>query len=125
MSKCLVFKNRRLQYNVDSSGIWVFHNIDLSYLCLTNFVGLEIPPKSIVRGDFNCSHNRLTSFVGLPKNLHVQMNFDCSYNRLTTVLGLPVGFKLSGSFYCHDNNLTRLELPSEILTGRTIRRVIT
>jgi Leucine-rich repeat (LRR) protein len=63
--------------------------------------------------DFECTHLRLTSLEGCPKN--VTGSFDCQANQLTSLLGCPAKV---GSFSCYDNKLTSLEGgPVEIKDG--------
>ena len=65
----------------------------------------------IVSGDFDCSHNRLTSLEGAPNE--VGEDFDCGFNQLTSLEGAPS--EIGKSFYCSNNKLTSLEgAPSEI-----------
>lgn len=59
----------------------------------------------VVRGDFFCSYNKLTSLRGFPKE--VRGNFFCNWNELTTLKGAPR--EVRGKFYCIGNNLTTLE----------------
>ena len=67
--------------------------------------------KVIVRGNFNCSDNKLTSLEGAPRE--VRRTFRCDYNRLTSLKGAPK--KVGGSFACNYNLLTSLEgAPREV-----------
>lgn len=59
----------------------------------------------VVRGDFFCSYNKLTTLRGFPKE--VRGNFFCNYNQLTTLKGGPK--EVRGKFYCIGNLLTSLE----------------
>ena len=59
--------------------------------------------KSSVDSDFNCSHNRLISLKGCPKEIR---NFNCSYNQLTSLEGSSE--HVSGWFDCNTNQLTTL-----------------
>jgi hypothetical protein len=59
----------------------------------------------IINGDFDCSHNLLTSLEGCPKD--VQGYFRCSYNNLTSLKGCTE--KIEGDFNCYHNLLTSLE----------------
>lgn len=54
----------------------------------------------IVKGNFYCNHNRLTTLEGGPKE--VGEHFSCSYNKLTSLEGGPK--KVVGVFLCVDNN---------------------
>jgi hypothetical protein len=56
---------------------------------------LEGAPEKI-GGDFNCSHNKLTSLEGAPEE--IGGNFNCTYNNsLTSLNGAPK--KINGNFY--------------------------
>ena len=114
--------------NPDNS-IDVNQDVDLSHLELE-----EIPMKfNIIKGNFACSHNQLTSLKGCPKV--VFGSFKCNNNYLTDlVLGpeIVTGFyncdlneliSLNGapsqvsSFYCSFNKLTNLVgSPSKVTT---------
>ena len=59
----------------------------------------------VVRGDFFCSYNKLTTLRGFPKE--VRGNFFCNYNQLTTLKEGPK--EVRGKFYCIGNLLTSLE----------------
>ena len=75
-------------------------------LCLSN-VGLEkLPDLSsvIVKGNFNCSGNQLTSLSSAPQS--VGGTFDCSRNQLTSLSGAPQS--VGGNFNCLGNQLTSL-----------------
>ncbi|MCQ2966842.1 MAG: hypothetical protein MJ250_08945 [Alphaproteobacteria bacterium] len=50
-------------------------------------------------GDFNCSHNQLTSLKGCPEKIGGE--FDCSQNQLTSLEGCPK--KVEGKFSCSGN----------------------
>ena len=65
----------------------------------------------VVRGDFFCSYNKLTTLKGSPKV--VKVDFDCSHNKLKTLKGSPE--KVGGRFNCSHNRLISLEgSPSKI-----------
>ena len=59
----------------------------------------------VVKGNFDCSSNKLTSLKGCPKE--VSGFFNCSYNKLTSLEGGPV--RVGNSFYCFKNNLVSLK----------------
>lgn len=67
----------------------------------------ELPDLSevIVKGDFNCRYNDLTSLKGAPKE--VWGDFNCSHNQLTSLEGAPQ--EVGGGFFCPYNQLTSLE----------------
>ena len=81
--------------------------VDLRLLNLS-----ELPLKfNKVKGGFYCSHNKLTSLVGSPKE--VGGYFSCYSNQLTSLSGAPR--EVIGSFYCNNNQLTTLEgAPKEV-----------
>lgn len=58
-----------------------------------------------VAGDFDCSHNKLTSLKGSPK--YVGESFRCSHNRLISLEGAPK--HVDYHFICSHNKLASLE----------------
>jgi len=66
-----------------------------------------------VKGDFDCSNNKLTSLEGAPK--YVGGNFYCSHNQLTSLEEAPE--RVEGGFYCSNNKLTSLEGAPEYVGG--------
>lgn len=73
---------------------------------------------SIVKGNFDCSYNKLTSLEGGPEV--VEGVFDCSYNKLKSLKGAPkkllIGYKNEfdpkykvNKFICFKNKLQTLE----------------
>jgi hypothetical protein len=70
-------------------------------------VGLEyIPVKfGIVKGNFNCSNNNLTSLIGSPEQ--VDKTFNCVNNKLTTLEGLPK--YIGGIIILEYNQLTSIK----------------
>jgi len=102
----------------------LFHWLNIPYDCDGDrfFVGdLDLRDKNlsrlpnlrnvVVRGDFDCSYNRLSTLEGSPQE--VGGNYDCSRNDLTSLRGAPR--KVGGSFNCSDNALTSLRgLPESI-----------
>jgi len=78
-------------------------NVDLSDLYLKKLP--DFLEDVIVKGDFSCHNNSLTSLEGAPKK--VGGHFFCSNNSLTSLEGAPE--KVGGSFYCYNNSLTSLE----------------
>jgi hypothetical protein len=66
----------------------------------------QLPVKfGKVSGNFNCSHNQLTSLVGAPQS--VGSWFSCGGNQLTSLIGAPQS--VGGYFNCYHNQLTSLE----------------
>ena len=75
-----------------------------------NLTSLEGCPER-VGGSFDCSENQLTSLEGCPNK--IGKGFYCSYNQLTSLKGCPE--KVNGDFYCSYNQLTSLEgCPKEV-----------
>ena len=97
--------NDKLEIDVDG---WVV---------LTNNHLSEFPEYiqfNIVKGNFFCSFNVLTSLRGVPRE--VGGKFDCSNNSLTTLEDSPE--KVGGDFECHHNKLKTLEgAPKEVGGG--------
>ena len=81
-------------------------DIDGSFNCkkqnLKDFKGVKFGKVS---GNFDCSHNKLTSLVGAPQK--VGGSFHCYNNKLTSLEGAPQ--EVGGGFYCDNNKLTSLE----------------
>ena len=66
--------------------------------------GKLIVKFGVVKGDFDCIGNKLTSLEGAPQE--VGGRFNCGANNLTSLEGAPQ--KVGGGFYCHDNKLISL-----------------
>jgi len=58
-----------------------------------------------IKGDFDCSGNKLNSLKGAPKSVGV--SFNCSYNKLKSLHGAPESVGVD--FYCNNNSLNSLE----------------
>jgi hypothetical protein len=67
----------------------------------------------IIEGDFDCSHNKLTSLKGCSER--VEGNFYCYSNSLTDLIGCPK--IVEGDFYIFYNELTSLEGSPEKVEG--------
>src|SRR6056297_2151030 len=81
------------------------NDLNISYI-LKQLNFNEIPVKfKIVKGNFNCSDNNLTSLKYSPKIIY--KSFDCSNNNLTSLKYCPKIIK--EYFYCQNNNLTSLK----------------
>jgi len=89
-------------YTINDDGtVDVDDDVNISNKNLT-----EIPIQfGIVKGNFRCDENKLTTLKGAPK--YIGHTFDCSYNQLTTLQGAPR--YVGGCFSCHDNKLTTLQ----------------
>ena len=81
------------------------------FYCTNNsLTSLKGAPKEVGR-DFYCDNNSLTSLEGAPEK--VGGSFLCPYNSLTSLEGAPK--EVGGYFFCHNNSLTSLEgAPKEI-----------
>jgi hypothetical protein len=76
-----------------------FRNVSGNFNCSHNqLTSLEGCPKS-VGGGFYCYNNQLTSLEGCPKS--VDGDFDCDNNKIVTFEHLP--FSIGGDFYCLNN----------------------
>ena len=65
----------------------------------------------VIKGDFDCSHNQLTSLEGCPEK--IGGSFYCFENQLTSLEGCPR--KIDGTFDCSENQLISLEgCPKEV-----------
>ncbi len=85
-----------------SDGVYVVpHDIKIGYSGIT-----ELPDLSnvIVKGNFTCPNNLLTSLKGCPRE--VEGDFWCNHNQLTSLEGCPQ--KVGGNFQCQENNLISL-----------------
>lgn len=87
----------------DDFTIDVVGNVNLNKKNLVRFP--DYIQFGIVKGNFNCYHNHLTSLKGAPKK--VGGNFICSWNNLTSLKGAPE--TVGGGFNCGSNQLTSLE----------------
>ena len=73
--------------------------------------GKLIVKFGVVKGDFDCRDNELTSLAGAPQK--VSKGFYCNNNELTSLEGAPQ--EVGGDFDCGDNQLTSLEgVPQEV-----------
>ena len=94
--------NKDLTINVNG-------NVYLSAIDLKEFP--EYIQFGVVRGDFVCRINYLTSLRGVPRI--VGGNFDCADNELTSLEGAPE--EIEGNFSCNYNNLTSLKgIPKKV-----------
>ena len=94
--------NKDLTINVNG-------NVYLSAIDLKEFP--EYIQFGVVRGDFVCRINYLTSLRGVPRI--VGGNFDCADNELTSLEGAPK--EVGGYFDCSHNKLTTLkEAPENV-----------
>ena len=114
--------------NECTRGTWSLNkkglvDIDGDFNCtdenLKDFKGVKF---GVVRGDFYCSNNKLTSLVGAPQE--VRGRFDCSYNKLISLVGAPQKFE--GYFYCSYNPIseTTLKLIHKTMIERDVPYII-
>ncbi|MBE6451528.1 MAG: hypothetical protein E7016_06160, partial [Alphaproteobacteria bacterium] len=108
--KYLPFEQDGKTYNLYDmpKGFVIKGDLDLSDKGLT-----ELPDLSevVVKGDFCCYNNKLTSLEGAPKE--VGGVFKCNANNLTSLKGAPQ--RVGGRFDCLFNQLTSLEgAPQEV-----------
>ena len=97
-----------IEGNLDISGKGLTELPDLSdvvvkgnFLCYGNqLTSLKGAPKEVC-GYFYCVHNQLTSLEGAPQT--VGRYFDCRYNQLTSLFGVPQ-LKENEKIYC-DNSI--------------------
>ena len=101
--KYLPFEQDGKTYNLYDmpKGFVIESNLNLSNIGLT-----ELPDLSevVVKGNFACYGNKLTSLEGAPKE--VGGGFYCYENELTSLEGAPQ--KVGGCFGCENNQLTTL-----------------
>ena len=106
-------KYKITNYTINANDeIDVDGSVDLRDYSLTGFP--TFIQFGVVKGNFYCNGNNLTSLEGSPKE--IGGIFDCSFNDLTSLKGAPK--KVGGDFDCYDNKLTSLEgAPREIYMG--------
>lgn len=95
----------------DKGEVDVDGDVNISYMDIE-----DIPSFirfGVVKGDFYCYNNKLTSLKGAPKE--VSGGFDCSYNKLTSLEESPE--RVGWSFNCSDNNLKDLKGSPEKVRG--------
>jgi len=81
---------------------------------LFNMGLIKFPVRfKVVKGNFNCSTNNLTSLEGSPEK--VGGTFDCTFNNLISLEGAPK--KVGGDFDCAYNKLISLEGSPEEVEG--------
>ena len=110
--KYLPFEQDGISYNLYDmpKGFVIKGDLDLSRKGLT-----ELPDLSevVVKGNFYCSENKLTSLDGAPQT--VGGDFNCSINQLTSLEGAPK--EVGGGFSCFHNELTSLEGAPQTVGG--------
>ena len=96
------------QLNPQTGLVDVDGDFNCSGQGLSDFKGVRF---GVVRRDFYCKNNRLTTLEGAPQK--VGGHFDCRNNQLTTLEGAPQ--EVRRDFSCDNNQLTSLEgVPLEI-----------
>ncbi len=100
---------RRLckMYNIHDFKINHDGSIDTNQSVYLNNMNLDkIPIKfNKVKGNFNCSYNKLTTLENSPKN--VETHFLCDNNLLTDLKHSP--YSIGGFFQCDNNPLESLD----------------
>ena len=108
LDKCAKRTYVTWQLNPQTGLVDVGGSFDCRSQGLSDFKGVRF---GVVRGDFWCRHNQLTSLEGAPQE--VGGGFLCDNNQLTTLEGAPQ--EVEGYFSCNDNQLTTLEgAPREV-----------
>lgn len=97
-------------YSISEDGsVCVNGTVDISFKGLT-----EIPVQfGVVKGDFNCSNNKLESLAGAPQSVGV--SFFCHSNRLASLAGGPD--YVGKAYVCKGNRLTSLEGSPQAING--------
>ncbi len=90
-----------VKYKKKNDGTIIVRELDISGKKLTRLPDLS---NVIVRGDFICQNNQLTSLVGSPKS--IGRGFYCDCNKLTSLIGGPQ--TVAGYMLCNSNPLTSL-----------------
>ena len=105
------FKGRKIPYKLKGS-LLIFKDVYLNGMGLMSLRELPWANREwIVKGDFSCSDNNLTSLKGVP--VKIGGNFYCGNNNLKTLEGAPS--EVGDNFVCNDNNLITLKgAPKEI-----------
>lgn len=89
-------------YSIDKNNVVDVYNdvilINKNLSCLPVQFG-------IVKGCFNCSHNKLTTLLGTPKNVYGF--FDCSHNLLSSLQYMPTN--VISYINCSHNKLNTLK----------------
>jgi hypothetical protein len=94
---CRKYKITDYEINMDGS-VNVNRSVNLSSMSL-----YQIPINfNIIKGDFICTHNHLTTLRNMPKV--ITGNFICSNNQIENLIGSPI--VVDGDFLC-DNNLLK------------------
>lgn len=97
----------------DDGTIIVKGNLILSNKNLTQLPDLT---RVIVKGNFHCDRNQLTSLEGCPA--YVGKNFWCQFNQLSDLAGAPAF--VGKGFACNNNQLTSLD-GAPVLIGEHFR----
>lgn len=112
-------KNYKLKFQHGTPSVMLVDvegDVDLSYQNLIDddITNLHRIKFNIVRGNFNCSNNKLSSLNFCPK--HVDGDFNCSDNCLTSLENAPE--YVGGDFKCSGNNISDItNLPTKYIGG--------
>ena len=99
-----------VSYTISNGIITVDDNLNIIDKGLTDLPDLR---QVIVKGDFDCSNNQLTSLQYAPQT--VTGDFYCNNNQLTSLQYAPQ--TVSGYFDCSSNQLTSLQYAPQTVTG--------
>lgn len=98
-AQCKKYNISNYSINSDNS-INVYEDVNMTTMGLS-----EIPIKfEYVKGNFNCSGNKIRSLLNSPRE--VDGDFNCSYNDLGSLLYSPD--KIGGNFDCSNNHIQDL-----------------
>lgn len=93
----------KIPYETHWSGLIVRETIDLSNRGLKSLPDLRC--VLIMKGDFRCDNNELTSLFGSPRGIS-SGSFFCHDNKLTSLEHGPEN--VNDGYYCNDNDLETL-----------------
>ena len=98
-------------WDIDSNGMVTVHgNFKVCNKGLKNLMGIDFRK---IAGDFDCSHNEITSLEGCPEI--VGGDFNCSYNQIKSLKEGPSS--VGGDYDCMSNEITSLEGCPEDIGG--------
>lgn len=102
------------QYKIENHTINEDLTVDVvSFVDISEKLIESIPFQlNKIFGDFDCSHNNLTSLKGSPK--YVEGYFNCNFNKLNSLEGCP---KIGTNLFCNKNKLTELNVNPEKIKG--------
>ena len=113
-------KNYKLKFQHGTPSVMLVDvegDVDLSHQNLIDddITNLHRIKFNIIRGNFNCSNNKLSSLNFCPT--HVNGDFNCSHNQLTSLKNAPK--YVGGDFRCFCNNVIDLAgIPTTNIGGK-------